>query len=156
MNRFPALWACVTLKHLKISPERRHGPTRVPGHAFLVWRSSWRIVMFIQNITSARNSISSQLGSSCQGNRYGTEKAVGTKSHLLGHSPPASQAGQPSSLRSHWFWLCKTNEEVWPFELGHESIGSYDPSWWTGVSAIFHSIKQLGVADLTPGSSTFG
>jgi hypothetical protein len=41
-----------------------------------------------------------QLGSSCQGNRYGTEKAGGitrsprTKSHLPGDSPPASQAGR--------------------------------------------------------------
>ncbi len=41
-----------------------------------------------------------QLGSSCQGNRYFTEKAGSTarpsrtKSHLPGHFPPASQAGR--------------------------------------------------------------
>ncbi len=47
------------------------------------------------------NSFSPQLGSYCQGNRYGTEKAGGTarpsrtKSHVPGHhSPPASQAGR--------------------------------------------------------------
>ncbi len=34
------------------------------------------------------------LGSSCQDNRNGTEKVGGTKSHLPGHSPPASQAGR--------------------------------------------------------------
>jgi hypothetical protein len=40
------------------------------------------------------------LGSFCQGNRYGTDKAGGTarpsrtKSHLPGHSPSASQAGR--------------------------------------------------------------
>jgi hypothetical protein len=59
--------------------------------------------------TAAGNSISSQLGSPCQGNRYGMEKAGGTaspahtKSHLPGHSPPASQTGRrvgPSLLPS--------------------------------------------------------
>ncbi len=80
--------------------ESRHGCTRVPGHAPLAWRSSWRMVEFIYYITAAGNSISAQLGSSCQGNRYGTEKAGGvarpsrTKSHLVGHSPLASQGGR--------------------------------------------------------------
>jgi hypothetical protein len=51
-------------------------------------------------ITASGNSIISQLGSSCQGNRYGTEKTGGTagpshkKSHLPSHSPPVSQAGR--------------------------------------------------------------
>jgi hypothetical protein len=51
-------------------------------------------------ITIAGNSVSTQLVSSCQGNRYSLKKAGGTarplftKSHLLGHSPPASQAGR--------------------------------------------------------------
>jgi hypothetical protein len=49
--------------------------------------------MYIYYITAAGNSISSQLGSSCQGNRYGTEK-TGTKSHLPVHSSPASQVGR--------------------------------------------------------------
>jgi hypothetical protein len=50
--------------------------------------------------TGDGNSISSQLSSSCQGNRYDMEKTGGTarpsrtKSHLPGHSPPASQAGR--------------------------------------------------------------
>ncbi len=41
-----------------------------------------------------------QAGGSCQGSWYGKEKAGGTarpsltKSHLLGYSPPASQAGR--------------------------------------------------------------
>ncbi len=34
--------------------------------------------MYIYYITAAGNSISSQLDSSCQGNRHGTEKAGGT------------------------------------------------------------------------------
>jgi hypothetical protein len=34
--------------------------------------------MYIYYITAAGKSISSQLDSSCQGNRYGTEKAGGT------------------------------------------------------------------------------
>ncbi len=74
---------------------------------------TWRMVVYINNITTAGNSISLQLGSSCQGNRYGTEKAGGTarpshaKSHPLGHSPPASQAGRRFgaslySLRLHY------------------------------------------------------
>ncbi len=66
----------------------------------LAWRSPWRMVVYIYYITTAENYISLQLGSPCQGNRYGTEKAGGTarpshaKSHLPGHSPPASQAGR--------------------------------------------------------------
>jgi hypothetical protein len=49
-------------------------------------------------ITAAGNSIISQQGSFCQGNRYGTVKAGSTaypsrtKSHLPGNSTPASQA----------------------------------------------------------------
>ncbi len=88
------------------------GQTRVPGHAFLAWRSTWRMVVYIYYITAARNSISSQLGSSCQGNRYCTEKAGGTarpsrtKSDLSGRSPPAiarraAVLGHSPSLRPH-------------------------------------------------------
>ncbi len=57
------------------------------------------MVVYIYYITAAGNSISSQLGSSAQGNRYCTAKAGGmarpsrTKSHLSGHSPPASRVG---------------------------------------------------------------
>jgi hypothetical protein len=60
-------------------------------------------------------STSSQLGSSWQGNRHGTEKAgvkarpSRTKSHLPGHSPPASQRAalldQPSKIQLH---CCQT------------------------------------------------
>jgi hypothetical protein len=50
----------------------------VQGHAFLVCRSSGRMVVYIYYITAAGNSTISQLGSTCQGNRYGTEKAGGT------------------------------------------------------------------------------
>ncbi len=67
--------------------------------------------MYIYYKTAAGNSISSQLGSSSQGNRYSMEKAGGTAlpsstiSHLPGHSSPASQAGRrvgpASSLRPH-------------------------------------------------------
>jgi hypothetical protein len=52
------------------------------------------------NATAAGDYISTQLDSSCQGKRYGTEKAGGTarpsrtKSHLLGHFPLASQEGR--------------------------------------------------------------
>jgi hypothetical protein len=54
----------------------------------------------LYNIAAAENSISSQLGSSCQGNRYCTEQVGSTarpsrtKSHLPGHSLPAAR--QPS------------------------------------------------------------
>ena len=68
--------------------------------AFLGWRRLWRIVVNIYYTTAAGNSISSLLGSSCQGNRYGTEKAgdmaltSSKKSHLPGHSPPVSLTGR--------------------------------------------------------------
>ncbi len=57
-------------------------------------RDGWFV--YIYYLTAAGNSISTQLGSSCQSNRYGTEMAGGTarpsrtKSHLSGHSPPAN------------------------------------------------------------------
>jgi hypothetical protein len=54
--------------------ERRHGSTRVPGHAFPALRSLLRMVVYIYYITAAGNSISCQLGSSCQNNRYGRKK----------------------------------------------------------------------------------
>ncbi len=56
--------------------------------------------MVVYYIRAAGNSVSSQLDSSCRGNRYGKEKAGGTarssrtKSHMPGHSPSASQAGR--------------------------------------------------------------
>ncbi len=58
------------------------------------------MVVYIYYLTTAGNSLSSQLGSSCQGNRNGTENAGGmarpshTKSHLPGHSSTARQAGR--------------------------------------------------------------
>jgi hypothetical protein len=62
-----------------------------------------RMVVYIYYITSAGNFISLQLGSPCQGNRYGTEeKAGGTArpSHTKSHPPPAGslssrQPGEP-------------------------------------------------------------
>ncbi len=57
------------------------------------------LCVYIFYTTAAGNSISSQLGSSCQGNRYGVERAGSTarpsrtKSHLPSQSPPVSQAG---------------------------------------------------------------
>jgi hypothetical protein len=58
------------------------------------------MVVYIYYISADGNSFRSQLGSSCQGNWYGTEKAGGkarpshAKSHLLGHSQlqPARRA----------------------------------------------------------------
>jgi hypothetical protein len=42
-------------------PERRHGSTRVAGHAFLAWHNSCRMFAYIYYITTAGNSINSQL-----------------------------------------------------------------------------------------------
>ncbi len=96
----------------RVQPESRHGSSRVPGHAFLAWRSSWRMVVYIYYITAAGNSISSQLSSSLQGCRYGKAKAGGTAVHnIQNHTcrvtpiQPAWRVavlGQPSSLWPHW------------------------------------------------------
>ncbi len=65
-----------------------------------VAQDGWLCNVYIYYITAAGNSISTQVGSRFKGNRYGTEKVGGTarstrtKSLLLGHSPPASQAGR--------------------------------------------------------------
>ncbi len=55
---------CPCCRMLWGHPERRHGSIRVPGHAFLAWRSSRGMVGYIYYVTSAGNSISSQPGRS--------------------------------------------------------------------------------------------
>ncbi len=105
---------CTILLH---GTERRHGSTRVPGHAFLAWSSSWRMAVY--NITAAGNSISSQLGSSCHGNRYGAEKASDTarplrkNSHLSGYSSPVGQAGPPCWASPLSFGLIGLGCQCW-------------------------------------------
>ncbi len=92
----PSLYAAEK-KEKKRLPNSWHGSTRAPGHAFLAWRSSWRMVVYIYYIRAAGNS---QLGSSWLGNRCGREtsgpmaRRSHTKAHMPGHSPPASQAGR--------------------------------------------------------------
>ncbi len=91
-------------------PERRHGSTRAPGHAFLVAHDI--LDVYIYYITAAGNSISSQLGSSYQDCRYRTEKqgirpVHRIQNHRVTFLQPARRAallGQPSiySLRPHW------------------------------------------------------
>ncbi len=86
-------------------PEWMHGSTRVQYQAMTSLRDlahdGWMCKFIICTcIPTTAMHISSQLGSSCQGNRYGTENTGGTarpsrkKSHLPSHSPPASQAGR--------------------------------------------------------------
>jgi hypothetical protein len=94
-------------------PGRRHGSTRVPGHAFRAWRSSWQKVLYSYYITAAGNSFCSQLGSSCagqpvqygNGRRYGPSiiyKITPAGSLSSSRSGRAAIFGQPSSLR---LWL---------------------------------------------------
>jgi hypothetical protein len=111
-QRFTPICPCVDCAQLR--RERRHGSTRVPDHA---WRSLWRMVVYIYYITAAGNFISWQLSSSCQGNRYDSEKAGGTAVHhiqnhtcrvtLLQQAKQAAVLCQPSSLRPHWQRLCQ-------------------------------------------------
>jgi hypothetical protein len=90
------------------------------------------MVVYTYYRTAAGNSSSTQLCSSCQRNRYGTEKAGGTahtshtKSHLLSR---AAVLGQPSSLRPH-NWLYNS-----PIQVGREGVfylprGDYYLSSW--------------------------
>ncbi len=80
-------------------PERRNRSTIVPGHAFLAWRSSRRMVVAYiyctTYVTAAGNSFSSQLGSSYQDNRYSTEKAY--KITFFQPDRRAAVLGLPSS-----------------------------------------------------------
>ncbi len=63
-----------------------------------VAHDGWLCNEYIYYITAAFQLAA--VGSSCQGYRYGTEKASSTarssrtKKHLPGHSPPASRAGR--------------------------------------------------------------
>ncbi len=96
------------------------------------------VVCVPYNVTAAGDSISTQLGSSCQGNRYGTEKAGGTarpsrtKSHLLGHSPPASQAGRRVGPALYTFGLTGPS-----FHL--ELLGRFRAGWAKSA----HGIKVV-------------
>jgi hypothetical protein len=70
---------CVNIRHEKIvrclrKAERKHGSTKVPGHAFLAWRSSWRMVVYIYYIIAAGNYISTLQRLSGQPVRYGKSR----------------------------------------------------------------------------------
>ncbi len=81
--------------------ERRHGSTRVPGHAFTAWPSAWRMVVYIYytyNSSWKFNHLAAG-GSFCQGNRCGTEKAGDGLSITYKITPTrslsSSQPGEP-------------------------------------------------------------
>ncbi len=96
--------------------ERRHGSTtRVPGHTFLAWLSSWRMVVYIYYIKVAVNSSSGSWAAHVRatGTVY-MEKTGGVRPayHVQNHTcritllKPARRAtllDQPSSLRPHWY-----------------------------------------------------
>jgi hypothetical protein len=68
-----------------LKSEIRHGPTRVPGHAFLAWHSSWRCFVYIQYRPRPVQVVLS----------VSAEQTAWTVHHvqnhtLLNHSPPAS------------------------------------------------------------------
>ncbi len=104
-------------------PERRHGSTRVQGHAFLAWRSSWRMVVYIYFITAAENAIvaPSWAAPVRATGSVQKSKAAGPVHHLQNHTcwvtltQPARRAavkGQPSSLQPHWAYLhCYENSK---------------------------------------------
>ncbi len=79
------------------SPERRHGSTRVPGHAFLAWGRSWRMVVYIYYITAAGISISSAAGQLLPGQpvRYGKCSKYGP-STTYKITPAGSLSFQPA------------------------------------------------------------
>ncbi len=99
--------------------ERRHGSTRVPGHAFLVWNSSWRMVVYIYNITAADNSISSQ-----QGNRYGTQNQGAGPSITYKITPAGSLSSSQQGGPSCWASPLASS----PLALG--LIGAYKEIRW--------------------------
>ncbi len=76
--------------------ERRQGPTRVPGHACLAWRSSWRIVVNIYFLTAAGKSAVEQLLSGNRGIRYGKGRRYGPS---IAHN--SWRFSQPTGVRSH-------------------------------------------------------
>jgi hypothetical protein len=74
------------------------------------------MVVYIYYSTAAANSISSQLGSSCQGNRYGTEKTDGTARLSHKKSLSSSQPSRPpcwaSPLAFGLITMKKTNAAI--------------------------------------------
>jgi hypothetical protein len=85
-------------------PESRHGSTTVPGHAHCPAIVSLHDRAHDRWLHRVHIFTRDETGLVCQGNRYGKEKAGGTarpwrtKSHLPGHSPPASQASRRVGL----------------------------------------------------------
>jgi hypothetical protein len=89
-------WVTISLRGLMVVVKEKAWSARVPGHAFVAWCISWRMNVYIYYITAPESSISSQLGSSCQGNwsrrRYGP--SVTYKITPAG-SLSSSQTGRP-------------------------------------------------------------
>ncbi len=106
-----------------VSPKRRLGSTRVPGLALiLVWRPSRRMVVYIYYVTTAENSVSSQLGSSRATGTERKRRAVYGSSIMYKITPAgsllqlasrAAMLGQPSSLRPHWVPLLRFKFCLW-------------------------------------------
>jgi hypothetical protein len=92
-------------------PERRHGSIRLPGHAFLARRSSWRMIVYIYYSSwKFHQQAAGQLLPLAAGN-VRKRQAVLPVYHVQKHTcrvnlpQTASRAdvlGQPSSLQPHW------------------------------------------------------
>ncbi len=96
-----------------------HGSIRLPGHAFLAWRSSWWWLCTFT--TAAGNSMRRQLGSSCHGNRYCTERQevrpVYHKSTFARSLSSRQPVGPPCWASPLAFGLIGLYEN-WCFQLG--------------------------------------
>ncbi len=121
-----------------LRPERRHGSTRVPGHAFLACLSSWRMVVHIYYITAdakfhqlaAGQLLSGQPVQYGKGWQYGPSITYKTTPALQGHSP---QPGGPP---------------CWASPLAFGLIGCYLRLWhWQSDAPItrnrFHPIWTI-------------
>jgi hypothetical protein len=93
-------------------PERRHGFTRVPVHAFPAWRSSWRCFVYIGNRSSPTPTPEQVVWSVRAG---GMDRPSRKKSHPAG-SLSSSQPGGPPNWVSPLH--CKKRLADFPSQAG--------------------------------------
>jgi len=124
-------------------PERRHRSTRVTGLAFLALRSSWRLVLYIYYITSAGNSINSQLLSATGPVR--DRQALRPVHHVKNHTgrvtllqlPPGGPPCWASlySLQPQWKYLPSS------LFIFHFSYSLYDDTPWAGGPSMWCKVS---------------
>ncbi len=124
------------------SPERRHGSTRVPRHAFIVWSSSMTdgCAYFLYNISWKFHLLAAGQLLSRQPVRYGKDRRYKI---TPGGSLSSSQLGGPPWWASPLAFGLIGFDSARKIRTGAREYRLIRSEWWTVMSTIYNSIKQL-------------